>query len=51
MFCVRQDLNGLGMLREWIKKTESITVGLLRLATREGKVDHVKHGLNWSMVI
>ena len=25
MFCVRQDLDGLGMLREWIKKTQSIT--------------------------
>ena len=42
MFCIRQDLDGLDMLREWVKKIQ-LTVGLLRLAAREGKVDHVKH--------
>ena len=39
-------IDGFGMLREWIKKTQSITVGLLRLAAIEGKGDHVKHGPN-----
>ena len=51
MFCLRQELDGLGMLREWIKRTQSITVGLLQLAARKGMVDHVKHGPNWSMMI
>ena len=46
MFCVRQDLDGVGMLREWIKKTHSITIGLLMLAAREGEVGHVNHGPN-----
>ena len=39
-------IDGFGMLREWIKKTQSITVGLFRLAAIEGKGDHVKHGPN-----
>ena len=33
-------LRRLGHFREWIKKTQSITVGLLTLAAREGKEDY-----------
>lgn len=39
------------MLREWIKKAQSVAVGLLKLAAREGKIDHVKHVPNRSMII
>ena len=39
------------MLREWIKKAQSVAVGLLKLAAREGKIDHVKHVPNRSMMI
>ena len=37
---LQQTRLSLGMLREWIKKTQSITVGgLLRLAARDGNID------------
>ena len=45
------DLDGSGMLREWTKKTQPITSGLLRLEDGEWMVDHVKHGSNLSMFI
>ena len=38
MFWVGQDVDDLVMLWEWIKRTQSITVGLLRLAAREGQL-------------
>ena len=43
MICIR--------LREWIKKTQPITVDLLWLTAREENVDHVKQGPGWSMMI
>ena len=39
------------MLREWIKKAQFVAVGLSKLAAREGKIDHVKHVPNRSMMI
>ena len=39
------------MLREWIKKAQFVAVGLSKLAAREGKIDHVKHVPNRSMII
>ena len=37
---LQQTRLSMGMLREWIKKTQSIIVGgLLRLAAREGNID------------
>ena len=43
--CFASD-KALDMLREWIRKTQSITAGLLKVAAREGKVDHLKYGPN-----